>query len=289
MAEVDKIIGAEETKRLGASEEKVGLQSCKPLEKGTPKVGVPNGNSTETGTAKEELHSCNSSFGSDESGQARGGLSAADAQALRAGIAERAADELGREIEKLALAVLHAPTLRERIASWLRSITTPAFVPPIHESRRPEVAALVAKHGAKMIAAAESGDDERLRQDWQNLANELRYGGFSMAAHLTPAALERTEQRRRDIHTSLEGLGYRADEIASAFRFAANDPAAFGKLSWDHIEINGRRIERRNIQCGCKPVWSKVSDEKWLSAFPKIEPPPAPPDPNWERKLIVQE
>lgn len=187
-------------------------------------------------------------------------------------VASAAADELTRLCERAAESVETAPTPRQIVAAILRKIPADS-AGPIHPSRRAEVAELVARYELKMRDCA---NDAGLLTLAYELAKRISFGDFRLATDSTRAGFERRQQAARGIWQTLESLGWDGREIEEAFVMAGRDERAFGGLSWDHVVLNGKRVDRRMIQLAGKPIRSDESDADWLRKFPKIEPPPAP-------------
>lgn len=192
--------------------------------------------------------------------------------------ASAAADELTQVCERAAVSVETAPTPRQIVADILRKIPAGDGAGPIHPSRCAEVAALVAQYNLKMCNCA---DDAGLLKLAHELVEKIRFGGFRMEISSTPLGFEQRERVAKGIRQALASLGWNGNEIAEAFILAGGDERAFGNLSWDHVVLNGKRVDRRAIQLAGKSVSSTESDAEWLRKFPVIQAPPPPPKPLW--------
>ncbi|MGH8337311.1 MAG: hypothetical protein ACRETL_10945 [Gammaproteobacteria bacterium] len=210
------------------------------------------------------------------------GMSPDRAQAVRDEIAEGIPDELAQACEDTAAGIENAPTTKQKIAAGLRKIGTQVWAPPIHESRRPEVAAKL-RHFRGVIENKNVSDAE-LETQFNNLCNDIRFGGFSIAIDRTPEALAAKENRQKSLHLTLKSLGWTLLEIAGAFGFARARKAEIESISWDSVVIGGEKIARQTIQLGCRPRSWVGSDEEWLTLnFRPIRPPQTRPrevDPN---------
>jgi hypothetical protein len=190
-----------------------------------------------------------------------------------------AADELTMVCERAAVSVETAPTPRQIVAAILRDIPAGATAAAIHPSRRREVAEMVARYESKMRNCA---DDAGLVKLAHELAEKIRLGGFRLEIGSTPEGFARREWAANGIRRTLASLGWNGREIEQAFLLAGHDERVFGNLSWDHVMLNGKQVERRAIQLAGKSVTSSESDAEWLRRnFPAIAPPKPPPTPLW--------
>jgi hypothetical protein len=176
------------------------------------------------------------------------------------------ADRLAQLCERAAASVETMPTPRQIVAEILRKI--PAE--PIHSSRRAEVAELVTRYESNMRNCADDAGRLKLAHE---LAEKIRFGGFRVEIGSTVEGFARREQAANGIRRTLAGLGWNGNEIEQAFLLAGRDERAFGNLDWDHVVLNGKRVERRAIQLAGKSVISSESDADYLRKFPAIRPP----------------